>query len=66
VRRIDSLASREKIDRLTSQPSELLKLNIDDLEDRAAMLQDLRARISYFKRDLGLLLASMPTADQQP
>jgi hypothetical protein len=45
VRRIDSLASADKIDRLTSEPSELLKLTIDDLEDRAAMLQDVRARI---------------------
>lgn len=60
VRRIDSLESREKIDRLTSQPSDHLRLTIDDLEDRAAMLQDVRARISYLKRDLGTLLASLP------
>jgi hypothetical protein len=60
VRRIDSLESREKIDHLTSQPSQQLKLSIDDLEDRAAMLQDLRARISYLKRDLGTLLSSLP------
>ncbi|HEY4047179.1 MAG TPA: hypothetical protein VGM27_09980 [Acidobacteriaceae bacterium] len=66
VKRIDSLASTEKIDRVTSQPSELLKLSIDDLEDRAAMLQDVRARISYFKRDLGELLTSLPpVADGQ-
>jgi hypothetical protein len=66
VKRIDSLASTEKIDRVTSQPSELLKLSIDDLEDRAAMLQDIRARISYFKRDLGALLTSLPpVADGQ-
>ena len=43
VKRIDSLPSADKIDRLTSQPSELLRLSIDDLEDRAAMLQDVRA-----------------------
>jgi hypothetical protein len=60
VKRIDSLASTEKIDRVTSQPSELLKLSIDDFEDRAAMLQDIRARISYLKRDLGALLTSLP------
>jgi hypothetical protein len=60
VKRIDSLASADKIDRLTSQPSELLKLSIDDLEDRAAMLQDVRARISFLKRDLGMLVASLP------
>jgi len=60
VKRIDSLLSADKIDRLTSQPSELLKLSIGDLEDRAAMLQDVRARISFLKRDLGKLLESLP------
>jgi hypothetical protein len=60
VNRIDSLASMDKIQRLTSQPSELLKLTIDDLEDRAAMLQDVRARISFLKRDLAALIASLP------
>jgi hypothetical protein len=63
VRRIDSLSSADKIDRLTSQPSELLQLTIDDLEDRAAMLQDVRARISFLKRDLGNLLTSLPAVD---
>jgi hypothetical protein len=60
VKRIDSLASVDKIQRLTSQPSEMLKLSIDDFEDRAAMLQDVRARISFLKRDLGALVASLP------
>jgi hypothetical protein len=67
VGRIDSLSSKEKIDRLTSQPSENLKLTIDDFEDRSAMLQDVRARISYLKRDLGALLASLPAMkSEQP
>jgi hypothetical protein len=66
VKRIDSLESKEKIDHLTSQPSELLKLSIDDFEDRAAMLQDVRARISYLKRDLGALLASLPPVAPVP
>ena len=66
VKRIDSLSSAEKIDRLTSQPSESLKLSIDDFEDRGAMLQDVRARISYLKRDLGALLASLPAVNDQP
>jgi hypothetical protein len=60
VKRIDSLTSIDKIQRLTSQPSELLKLTIDDLEDRAAMLQDVRARISFLKRDLGALVGALP------
>jgi hypothetical protein len=66
VKRIDSLASKDKIDRLTSQPSEALMLTIDDFEDRGAMLQDVRARISYLKRDLGTLLASLPAVTDQP
>jgi hypothetical protein len=66
VKRINSLASTEKIDRLTSQPSESLTLSIDDFEDRGAMLRDVRARISYLKRDLGTLLASLPAVTDQP
>jgi len=64
VRRVDSLESRDKIGRLTSEPAEELKLSIDDFEDRAAMLQDVRARISYFKRDLGELLGSLPATEE--
>lgn len=60
VRRIESLSSSDKIHHLTSQPSELLQLTIDDLEDRAAMLQDVRARISFLKRDLGAIVTSLP------
>ena len=66
VKRIDSLSSTEKIDHLTSQPSESLKLSIDDFEDRGAMLQDIRARISYLKRDLGALLTSLPAVSDKP
>jgi hypothetical protein len=66
VRRIDSLSSTGKIDRLTSRPSEALKLTIDDFEDRGAMLQDVRARISYLKRDLGALLVSLPPITGKP
>jgi hypothetical protein len=65
VKRIDSLSSADKIDRLTSQPSENLHLTIDDFEDRGAMLQDVRARISYLKRDLGALLMSLPAVNDQ-
>jgi hypothetical protein len=66
VKRIDSLSSTEKINHLTSQPSESLKLSIDDFEDRGAMLQDVRARISYLKRDLGALLTSLPAVSDKP
>jgi hypothetical protein len=66
VKRIDSLSSTGKIDRLTSQPSQNQRLTIDDFEDRGAMLQDVRARISYLKRDLGALLESLPAVSTQP
>jgi hypothetical protein len=64
LKRIDSLESKEKIDHLSSQPADRLQLTIDDYEDRAAMLQDVRARISFLKRDLGSLLTSLPVVDK--
>jgi hypothetical protein len=64
LKRIDSLESKEKIDHLSSQPADGLRLTIDDYEDRAAMLQDVRARISFLKRDLGSLLTSLPAMDE--
>ncbi len=33
---------------------------IDDLEDRSAMLEDVRAKISFLKRGLPALLLSLP------
>jgi len=66
VRRIESLDDTGKIVRLTSEPSETVKLSIDDLEDRGAMLQDVRARISVLKRDLGYLLGSLPVTPNLP
>jgi Tfp pilus assembly protein PilO len=45
-------------------PEQHLKLTVDDLEDRIAMLQDVRAKLSYLKRDLAVLLASLPDLDQ--
>jgi hypothetical protein len=66
VQRIDSLESTQKIARLTSEPSDHLQLTIDDFEDRSAMLQDVRARISYLKRDLGALLGQLPAVNAEP
>jgi hypothetical protein len=51
---------KSKVDRVTSRPSDKLALTIDDLEDRSAMLEDVRARISFLKRDLAALLLSLP------
>jgi hypothetical protein len=53
-------AGKNKIDRVSSQPSDKLPLTIDDLEDRSAMLEDVRAKISFLKRDLATLLLSLP------
>ncbi len=55
-----SSAGKNKIDRVTSQPSDKLPLTIDDFEDRSAMLEDVRAKISFLKRDLAALLLSLP------
>jgi hypothetical protein len=52
-------AGKSKIDRLTSQPSDKLPLTIDDLEDRSAMVEDVRAKVSFLKRDLAALLLSL-------
>jgi hypothetical protein len=64
VGRIDSLDDTARIDRLTSEPSDAARLSIDDLEHRVAMLEDVRARISILKRDLGYLLSSLPEAPE--
>jgi hypothetical protein len=53
-------AGKNKIDRVSSQPSDKLPLTIDDLEDRSAMLEDVRAKIAFLKRDLAALLLSLP------
>jgi hypothetical protein len=65
LKRIDSMESKEKIDHLSSEPSEGLRLTIDDYEDRAAMLEDVRARVSFLKRDLGTLLGALPVVDEE-
>ncbi len=61
VRRIDppaTAAGRQKIAQVTSQPGP--RLSVDDLEDRAAMLADVRAKLSFLKRDLAAVLTSLP------
>jgi hypothetical protein len=63
VKRTDppaTAAGKKKIDRVTSQPSDELPLTIDDLEDRSAMLEDVRAKVSFLKRDLAAILLSLP------
>jgi hypothetical protein len=50
-----------KINRLTSLPGQKIKQTISDLDDRQAMLYDLRVRLNYMKQDLAILLANVPT-----
>lgn len=56
----DTTAGRTKIEHVTSMPEQHLMLTIDDLEDRVAMLEDVRAKLSFLKRDLAALLSSLP------
>ena len=62
----DSAKGREKIDHLTSLPGQRIKQSIADLDDRQAMLYDLRVRLNYMKQDLAILLASVPTVVPPP
>jgi hypothetical protein len=57
----DSLKGQEKIEHLTSLPHENIKQSIGDLDDRQAMLYDLRVRLNYIQQDLATLLAAIPT-----
>jgi hypothetical protein len=58
----DSQKGREKIIHLTSQPGDSTKQSIEDLDDRQAMLYDLRVRLSHIQQDLATLLEDIPTA----
>jgi hypothetical protein len=48
-----------KVDRLVSLPGQKIKQTISDLDDRQAMLYDLRVRLNYMKLDLAILMASL-------
>jgi hypothetical protein len=56
----ETAKGREKIAQITSVPGEKIKQSIGDLDDRQAMLYDFRARLTHMKRDLAVLLASIP------
>jgi hypothetical protein len=56
---------------LTSHPGDTVKQSIGDLDDRQAMLDDLRSRLSHIQQDLAALLEKIPTMpmkafDQNP
>lgn len=56
----NSSQGQEKINRLVSLPGQRIQQTIADLEDRQAMLYDLRVRLNYMKLDLAILMASLP------
>ena len=47
---------KAKLAALTSSESKQVKVSIDDLTDRIAMLNDVSARVSLMKRDLATLM----------
>jgi hypothetical protein len=57
----ESAKGQEKVVQITSMPGEKIKQTIGDLDDRQAMLYDFRARLTHMKRDLAILLGSMPS-----
>jgi hypothetical protein len=60
--RIESIATpkaQSKIDLLTSSISQQRSLTIDLLNDRGAMLADVRAQVSLIKRDLSKLMLAL-------
>ena len=57
----DTPKGREKIIHLTSSPGDGIKQSIEDLDDRQAMLYDLRVRLSHIQQDLAVLLEDIPT-----
>ena len=61
AKRIDtsgSAVNRQKIIALTSSTDPSVKLSIDDLNDRMAMLNDVSSRVAFMKRDVGSLMRS--------
>ena len=58
----DSQKGQEKIIHLTSRPGDGTKQSIEDLDDRQAMLYDLRVRLSHIQQDLATLLEGVPNA----
>ena len=56
----ESAKGHEKIVQITSMPGEKIQQTIGDLDDRQAMLYDFRARLTHMKRDLAILLGSLP------
>lgn len=50
-----------RVDAVTGHISQAHKFSIDELDDRVAMLQDVRARVSLMKRELGQIMRGLST-----
>ena len=55
----DAVKAKKKIDLFTDNSDSPRKMTIDLLNDRAAMLGDVRLRVSFMKRDLSKLLLAV-------
>ena len=55
----NSLKDQRKSERLSSNVWQARKLSIGELDDRLAMLMDVRTRVSLMKRELGEILRSV-------
>lgn len=54
--------AKGKIEAASNNPSQVRKLSIDNLDDRMAMLLDVRARVSLMKRGLSEILRGLSVA----
>lgn len=59
IESIETPKGQRKIELLTSSISQQRSLTIDLLNDRAAMLEDVRAQVSLIKRDLSKLMLAL-------
>jgi hypothetical protein len=57
----DSDKRQQKITVLSTSMDTKVKISIDDLTDRIAMLTDVSGRVSLMKRDLALIMRSYLT-----
>ena len=57
--------SKNNVEALSGNISQSRKLSISDLDDRVAMLQDVRARVSLMKRELSEILRSLSTSSSK-
>ena len=57
--------NKNNVEELGANISQSRKLSISDLDDRVAMLQDVRARVSLMKRELSEILRSLSTGSSK-